>query len=213
MDEIIQGSPEWFAIRCGKVTASRVADVMAKIKSGEAAARKNYRAQLVAETLTGTMEETFSSAAMQWGIDTEAEAREHYATNFLGFDQQVSEVGFVNHPDIEKAGASPDGLVGEDGLVEIKCPNTAQHIEYILSGDAPKKYLPQMQWQMACTGRKWCDFVSYDPRLPGNLACAVYRVMRDDEYIISLEVEVVQFLAEVHETVTELQAIASDLAV
>ena len=136
-----QQTPEWFAQRAGKVTASRVADVMAKVKSGEAAGRANYRAQLVAERLTGTAAESYSNAAMQWGTDTEPYARMAYeaATGNL-----VLETGFVLHPEIGFSGASPDGLIGNDGLVEIKCPNTATHIDYLLASTVPEKYKPQM---------------------------------------------------------------------
>lgn len=199
-----QQTPEWFAQRAGKVTASRVADVMAKVKSGEAAGRANYRAQLVAERLTGTAAESYSNAAMQWGTDTEPYARMAYeaATGNL-----VLETGFVLHPDIGFSGASPDGLIGNDGLVEIKCPNTATHIDYLLASTVPEKYKPQMAWQMACTGREWCDFISYDPRLPEDLRLFTVRYKREEDYIEELEAAVVQFLKEVDETVLQLTEI------
>ena len=199
-----QQTPEWFAQRAGKVTASRVADVMAKVKSGEAAGRANYRAQLVAERLTGTAAESYSNTAMQWGTDTEPYARMAYeaATGNL-----VLETGFVLHPDIGFSGASPDGLIGNDGLVEIKCPNTATHIDYLLAATVPEKYKPQMAWQMACTGREWCDFISYDPRLPEDLRLFTVRYKREEDYIEELEAAVVQFLKEVDETVLQLTEI------
>lgn len=202
MSDIEQGSDDWFAARCGKVTASRVADVAAKTKSGWGAGRKNYMAELVAERLTGTTAQGFTNAAMQWGTETEPQARTAY--EFMQ-DVSVEQVGFVDHPTIDLTGASPDGLVGDDGLVEIKCPNTATHIDTLLSGKVPTKYLTQMYWQMACTGRAWCDFVSYDPRLTGDLALFVERVERDDERIKELETIVSDFLAEVDDTVTKLK--------
>ena len=146
--EIVQGSPEWFAARLGRVTASRVADVVARTKSGWGASRANYAAQLVAERLTKTVAETFTNAAMQHGTEQEPVARAAYE---FYRDADVTEVGFVVHPRIAMSGASPDGLVGADGLVEIKCPNTATHIETLLGGAVPAKYLCQVQWQMACT--------------------------------------------------------------
>jgi putative phage-type endonuclease len=199
-----QQTPEWFAQRVGKVTASRIADVMAKVKSGEAASRANYRAQLVAERLTGVPAESYTNAAMQWGTDTEPYARMAYEADTGNL---VLETGFVLHPEIGFSGASPDGLIGDDGLVEIKCPNTATHIEYLLNNGVPEKYKPQMAWQMACTGRKWCDFISYDPRLPDDLKLFCAKYLRDDEYITELEAAVSQFLKEVEETVLHLTEI------
>jgi putative phage-type endonuclease len=197
---MIQGSPEWFAERCGKVTASRISDVIAKVKAGEAAGRINYRAQLVAERLTGKPAESFSNPAMQWGTDTEPYARMAYEAHTGNF---VKEVGFITHPTIEGAGASPDGLA-EEGLVEIKCPNTATHIDYFLAGVAPEKYKPQMAWQCACTGREWVDFVSYDPRLPENMQLLVTRYTPEPEYIKTLEQEVIKFLGEVESLIEQL---------
>jgi putative phage-type endonuclease len=198
---IIQGTPEWFAQRLGKVTASRVADVIAKTKTGYSTSRANYMAQLVAERLTGQAGESFSNAAMQWGTETEPLARMAYETE-TGL--MVTEVAMIDHPTIAMSGASPDGLVQSDGLVEIKCPNTATHIDTLLYGEAPTKYKPQMQWQIACTGRKWCDFVSFDPRLPEDMQLFVKRVERDDAYIAELETEIKQFLSEVETTVQKL---------
>jgi putative phage-type endonuclease len=198
---IVQGSPEWFAQRAGKVTASRVSDVIAKTKTGWGASRANYAAQLVAERLTGNVEPTFTNAAMQWGTDKEPEAREAYEFLTGVF---VDQVGMVDHPVIPMTGASPDGLVGSDGLVEIKCPNTATHIETLLSGKVPAKYATQMAWQMACTGRAWCDFVSFDPRMPEHIRLFVQRVERDDALVSELEREVTVFLSEVAATVEAL---------
>lgn len=198
-----QRSPEWFAIRCGKATASRIADIVARTKSGVAASRANYAAELVAERLTGTVEPCFVSSAMQWGVDNEAAARDAYC---FRHDVDVAEIGFVDHPSIAHSGASPDGMVGEDGLIEIKCPNTATHISTLLSGAVPEKYVTQMQWQMACTGRKWCDFVSYDPRLPEKMRLFVARVHRSEATIADLEDAVAVFLEEVRNTVSTLKS-------
>lgn len=199
-----QGTPEWFAERLGKVTASRVSDVLAKIKTGEAASRANYRAELVAQRLTGYMEEGFTNAAMQHGNEYEKFARAQYE---IKKDVMVDEIGFVSHPVIEWAGASPDGLIGDDGLIEIKCPNTATHIDYLLSGKAPSKYIPQMVWQLACTGRQWCDFVSFDPRMPEDMQLFIVRFDRNDEQIAETESEVRKFLSEVESTISKLKSI------
>jgi putative phage-type endonuclease len=198
---IEQGSPEWFAQRLGKVTASRVADVIAKTKTGYSTSRDNYMAQLVCERMTNTVAESFTNSAMQWGTETEPLARAAYEAHA---DVLVDEVAMITHPTIEAAGASPDGLVGDDGLLEIKCPNTATHIDTLLTQTVPGKYITQMQWQMACTGRKWCDFASFDPRLPTELQLFVKRVPRDDAYIQMLEKEVVQFLTELDGKIKKL---------
>lgn len=200
---IEQGSPEWFAERCGKVTASRVADVVARTKTGWGASRANYMAELVAERLTGVVPEGFTNAAMQWGTATEPEARATYEfmTNML-----VEPAPFVKHPTIGDTGASPDGYVGTEGLLEVKCPNTATHIETLLTGTVAGKYVTQMQWQMACTGRKFCDFVSFDPRLPPSMQLFVKRVERDDATIKALEADVIDFLNELRLTVHRLRS-------
>jgi len=196
-----QQSEEWFAARLGKVTASRVADVIARTKSGPSASRANYMAELVAERLTGARGETFTNAAMQWGTDNEAEARMAYE---FRTDATVEQVGFILHPTIDMAGASPDGLVLTDGLVEIKCPNTATHIETLLTGSIPGKYVTQIEWQMACTGRSWCDFASFDPRLPEEMRLFVKRFARDDARIAEMEEQVREFLFELDTTVRRL---------
>jgi len=205
MIELIeQGTDEWFAIRIGKVTASRVADVIAKTKSGYSASRDNYMAQLVCERLTGQKGESFTNAAMQHGTETEPLARAAYEALK---DVLVDEVGFVPHPLIHMAGASPDGLVGDNGLLEIKCPNTATHIETLLSETVPTKYYTQMQFQLACTGREWCDFVSFDNRLPTELQLFVKRVPRDEMYIKLMEAEIVQFIAELDDKINKLMKV------
>lgn len=198
---IEQGSAEWFAQRLGKATASRIADVIAKTKSGYSTSRANYAAELVAERLTQTTAERFTNAAMQWGTEKEPDARAAYE---FTYNVQVQIAEFVSHPKITMSGASPDGYIGDAGLLEIKCPITATHIETLLGGSVPARYLTQMYWQMACTGRAWCDFVSYDPRLPDHLQLFVKRVVRDDARIAELEKEVEGFLAEVDQTVADL---------
>ena len=186
-------SPEHQAVRLGKVTASRLADVMARTKTGWGASRANYMAQLLCERLTGTQAESYTNAAMQWGIDTEEQARAAYE---LVSGSKVSKIGFVPHPTIAMSGASPDGLVDDAGLVEFKCPITATHIDTLLNESVDGKYLTQMQWQMACTGRKWCDFVSFDPRLPSNMQLFMVRIDRDNVAIRDMEAVVSSFLAE-----------------
>lgn len=201
---IIQGSDEWRALRLGKVTASKVADIVAKTKSGYSASRANYAAQLIAERLTGTPAESFTNAAMQHGTETEPEARCAYEF-YQG--ATVEQVAFVPHPKIDQAGCSPDGLVGDDGLVEIKCPQTATHLETLLGQAVPAKYETQMQFQMACTGRQWCDFVSYDPRMPENMRLFVKRVPRDDKRIAELEAEIASFLLELAVKLSQLTSL------
>lgn len=196
-----QKSEEWFAARLGKVTASRVADVIAKTKTGYSASRENYMAQLVVERMTNTQAESYNNAAMQWGTDQEPFARAAYE---IKQGVMVEETGLVDHPTIEMAGASPDGLVGDDGLVEIKCPNTATHIDTLLTQTVPAKYNTQMQFQMACTGRQWCDFVSFDPRMPAKAQLFVKRVPRDDQFIKEIEAEIKKFLVEVSAKVDQL---------
>jgi len=206
-ENVVQGSPEWFALRCGKVGASSIGDLMAKTRNGYGASRANLMARLVTERLTGTPAETYSSAAMQWGIETEPQARAAYAWRH---DAEVTEVGWVPHPDIPEAGASPDGLVYNvagtwaHGMVEIKCPNTATHIDTLLGSPIDRRYLLQMQWQMACADRHWCDFVSFDPRLPMRMQLFVQRVHRDEELIAEITNEVGIFLAELQQKVDDL---------
>lgn len=204
MSEIIQGSPEWFAARLGKATASKIADVMSKGRAGApSATRANYLAQLVAERLTGLPYEGFTNAAMQHGTETEPQARANYA---LATFASVEEVGFIPHPTIPMAGASPDGLVGGNGMVEIKCPNTSTHIATLRGDPIPDKYLKQMMFQMACTSRMWCDFVSFDPRLPPEMQLHIERVHRVPTIIAEIEDAVREFLAEVDDTVADLRA-------
>ena len=201
---IKQQSDAWFESRLGRVTASRVSDVIAKTKSGYSTSRDNYMAQLICERLTNQKSESFTNAAIVHGVETEPLARAAYEA-FT--DVLVDEVGFVPHPSIQMAGASPDGLVGDDGLIEIKCPNTATHIETLLSQTVPGKYFTQMQFQLACTGREWCDFVSFDNRLPPELQMFVKRVPRDEVYIRLIEAEIVQFIAELDDKINKLMKV------
>lgn len=206
---IEQGSPEWYAARLGKVTASRVPDMLAKTKTGWGASRANYMAELIAERLTGVVAEGYTNAAMQWGTEYEPEAKTAY--EFMT-DREVKPAGFVIHPEIADSGASPDGFVGDDGLVEIKCPTTATHIETLTAQEVPSKYVAQMQWQMACTGRKWCDFVSYDPRMPEEMRLFVGRVARDDEYIKATTEAIRVFLDEMSKKLARLIAVSNKKA-
>ena len=199
--DIVQGSASWFADRLGKVTASRVADVIAKTKSGYSTSRENYCVELALERITGKRSESFSNAAMTWGTETEPLARAKYEAMTGAI---VDEVGMVPHPSIAMTGASPDGLIDDDGLIEIKCPQSATHAKTLLSQKPDGKYITQMMWQMICTGRKYCDFVSFDPRFPEHLQLCVIRVDRDAQRCAELESEVVVFLAEVAEMVAKL---------
>jgi putative phage-type endonuclease len=196
-----QRSDEWFAARLGKVTASKVSDVMAKTKSGYAASRTNYMMALLCERLTGKREDFYVNAAMQRGTDLEANARSVYEAE-CGL--LVCETGLVIHSGIKHFGASPDGLVGDDGLLEIKCPNTATHIEFIRTGKPKSEYQWQMLAQMACTGRQWCDFVSYDDRLPSALQYSCIRFERDDSRIAEMESEIIKFLSELADVENEM---------
>ena len=193
-----QRTEEWFADRLGKVTASRIADVM---MNPTTAGYANYQAQLVCERLTGQPTETFTSAAMQHGTDTEPQARAMYE---LTCGADVVEVGFIPHSTLAMSGASPDGLVGDDGLVEIKCPQPATHIKTLTGKSIDRRYLLQMQWQMACTDRQWCDFVSFCPSFPADLQLFVKRVERDAEMVEEITAAVTQFLAGVDALATTL---------
>jgi putative phage-type endonuclease len=197
----LQRTPEWYAARLGKATASRIADVVAKTKTGYSTSRQNYAAELIAERLTGVPANGYVSPAMQWGTDHETEARALYADR-CGL--VVDEAGFVDHPEVAWSGASPDGFVDADGLVEIKCPLTATHIDTLLGAEISGGHQTQMQWQMACTGRLWCDYVSYDPRLPPRMQLYVRRVPRDLSRILELETEVTGFLQEIETRVDKL---------
>ncbi|MBD2798372.1 YqaJ viral recombinase family protein [Xenorhabdus sp. 18] len=197
-----QRTDEWYQARLGKVTASGVANIMAKTKNGYSASRHNYLAKLICEHFTGRYEEGFKSAAMERGIELEPVAREMYCLN--EFDATVQETGFIDHPAIELFGASPDGLVNNDGLLEIKCPNTWTHLDTIKTGTPKREYLLQMHAQMMCTGRKWCDFISYDDRLPPNLSYFKTRILFNEELAKEIEKEVLFFVDELKDAIRNL---------
>jgi putative phage-type endonuclease len=206
---IEQRTEEWFQQRLGKVTASRISDVIAKTKTGVSTSRQNYLVQLVSERLTGKKGDSFVNQAMLDGIEREAAARELYMRTR---GVSVTEVGFFDHPTIAMSGASPDGAVNAEeegkyiGLIEIKCPIETTHTNTLMSKSVPSKYIPQMQWQLACTNARWVDFVSYNPNFPEELQLFVARVDRDDSYIIGeLEAEVIKFLDEVEQTIIKLK--------
>ena len=192
--QIAQGSPEWFQMRLGKVTASRVADILAKTKTGPSASRQNYLIELAIQRTTGIIQESYSNSAMEWGTQTEPQARVAYEVRTNNF---VDQLAFVDHPSIEWFGCSPDGLVSDRGLLEIKCPNSATHWEYFKSKKPPQKYFIQMQAQIAVTNKDWCDFVSFDPRMPDRSQLLIVRIDRDEAFIAEMEAEIKKFLDEV----------------
>jgi len=195
-----QRSAEWFSARLGKVTASKIDDIVIKTKSGESQYTKKYKMQLVTERLTNKVVPVFMNSAMAHGVEYEDEARIEYANfNKLLLDKDVREVGFIDHPKIDMSGASPDGLVGDKGLIEIKCPQPMTHTETLETGVIARKYIHQMQWQMACTGKEWCDFVSYHPDFPEAYKLFIKRVARDNDLISHLEASVENFLKEVND--------------
>lgn len=196
-----QGTEAWFLDRLGHVSASRIIDIM-PTNGKYRASRDNYIAQLVCERLTGQREETYQNAAMAWGTDTEPLARGAYETLTGSI---VTEVGFIKHPEIARLGASPDGLVGDDGSIEIKCPNTSTHLQTYLRNVTKKDYIYQMQTVMMCTDRMWCDFVSYDPRLPDKSAIKIIRFERDEKMIDDIITEVESVLTEVEHMMEELK--------
>ena len=194
-----QGTDAWRKARAGIVTASRFNAIMSSIKSGEAA----YRAELVCEILTGVpFDNGFQNEDMKRGIELEPEARAAYEAITM---QKVVQVGLVLHPKHDRIGASPDGLVGNDGLLEIKAPKTANHLETLMTGIPPSQYRRQMWAQLMCTGRLWVDFCSYDPRLPKEYQLIIFRFMRDEKEIILMEAAALQFLAEVDATIEQIK--------
>ena len=197
-----QGTKEWHDARLGKVTASRIADVLSFTKKGESVARQRYKQELAKQRITGEKTEIQTNHHMERGITLEPVARQRYEvkTNTL-----VTEVGFYDHPTVPMSGASPDGVVGEDGLIEIKCPTDGNHLNTIASGNYPIRYFPQIQWQLACTNRLWCDFVSFSLDVPEDLQIYVKRIPRDDAFIEQTEKAVIQFLNEVDELVERLR--------
>lgn len=197
-----QGSESWKQARCGSLGASVLHEVVARTKSGWGASRANRMATLIIERLTGVPQDGYQNAAMLHGIETEPEARDAYCF-YVGED--VQEIGLAYHPTLSGAHASPDGLVGDQGLLEVKCPQPAAHLSLLLGEPIPHKYIVQMMWQMACTRRIFCDFVSYNPQFPENMKLFVQRIHRDDEIITGLENDVAEFLRELDEKVKKLR--------
>lgn len=200
--EVQQGSAEWLTMRCGAVTASRMADVLAKLKKGgDSQARKNYKAELVCERLTNRAYEHYVTPAMEWGIENEKLAKAAYEAET---GVEVRPGGLAVHPSIKWLMASPDGYIGEDGLVECKCPTTATHVEWIAAGVVPAEYHPQMLCQMACSEKQFVDFISFDPRLPYALQLFIRRMERDDARIAEMEAEVEKFIGEIEDSIIAL---------
>ncbi len=199
---MIQGTEEWRLARSGSLGASAVHEAVARTKTGYGASRANRMATLVIERLTGQPQDTYQNAAMLHGIETEPEARLAYE---FWKNVSVEQIALVRHPTIGGTHASPDGLVGSDGLLELKCPQPAQHLATLLGEPIPDKYMIQMLWQMKCCERAWCDFGSYNPFFPESMKLHVQRVQRDDSRIAELESEVVTFLREVDEKVHQLR--------
>lgn len=207
--EMEQGGADWLQMRCGSCTASRLGDALAKLKdaSKESAARATYRKQLVIERLTGRATETYVSDAMIWGTETEPQARVEYE---MLTGNSVKQIGLAMHPSIKWFSASTDGLVGDDGILEIKCLTSINHLDILISGEIPKDYHWQMLGGMACAERQWCDFVSFDPRMPEGLQLFVKRFPRNDALISGMELEVIQFLSEVERDVETLKQRAKE---
>ena len=204
-ENIEQQTPEWYEVKIGKVGASRLADVMAEGKGGKpSATRVNYMYELLAARLTGEYQQTYQSPEMLRGIELEAEARRKY--EIVTFNE-VKKIGWIPHPEIDMCGCSPDGLVDDEGLIEIKCPNTKTHLETVLHGKIARSYMLQMQWQMECSGREWCDFVSYDPRLPENIQMCIIRVDKKQEVIDSIKTAVQAFLSELAELENKIRSL------
>lgn len=206
--QVEQHTAEWYDLRLGKVTASRVADAIDFLKSGKPSAKREaYKMELLQELLTGAPAEHYVSSAMDFGIATEPRARAAYE---MEREVDVERIGFVLHPGIARAGASPDGLIGEDGVLEIKCPTSITHLSYITGKlDPIEQYGPQMLFQLACAERDWCDFVSFDPRLPDDFAMHIVRFNRDDKRIAEMESAVEQFIGELNELCERLKVHAA----
>lgn len=201
-EQIIQGTPEWLQARCGSLGASAVQDALAKTKTGWGASREAVKARLIIERLTGAPQDTYQNDAMRWGSEQEPSAADAYS--FVR-NVELETCGIYKHPFIQGTHASPDRLVGVDGLIEIKCPVSSTHLDTLLKKKIPGKYVTQMQWQMACTNREWCDYVSYDPRFPAQHQLFIHRVERDGKLIAQLENDVAEFLDEVEKALKELE--------
>ena len=201
--DVEQGTERWAQERCGRITASRCGEVIATTKKGEAAARRDYRTELIIERLTGVPVAQYVSREMQWGLFQEPFARAMYE---ITRGIEVDQAGFVVHPHIPYFGCSPDGLVGDDGMIQIKCPNTTTHLAWWMAGAIPLEHIPQMLAELAVTGRRWVDFVSFDPRLPERLQLFVRRYTRDEKHVASMETEVVHFNGELEGAIKALPA-------
>lgn len=199
--DLIQGSDQWLLARCGSLGASKVRDAFATLKKGERAkASEDLMYEIAAERITRIPARRVN--ALQWGSDHEAEARQAYS--FLT-NAPVAEVGLIPHPTIANAHASPDALVGEDGGLEVKCPTSATHLRTLLGDDVPEEHLPQIYWSMACTGRAWWDFMSFDPRFPEGMQFFIRRVERHQKIIESMEANARAFLAELEDKLKALE--------
>ncbi|EJF82317.1 lambda exonuclease family protein [Bartonella doshiae] len=205
-----QRTAEWFQARLGKVTASNVYNIISKTAKGLPTSKyEDYKMKLMTERLTGETSQSYTTSAMQWGIEHEDDALKEYA--FI-YDTEVTRCGFIQHPTMEMAGASPDGFVGEDGLVEIKCPQSANHLRFFMDGNIKPEYIAQIQFQMACTGRKWCHFVSYNPQFVGRstrLRMKIKRILRDEKHIEEINKAVETFLAEIDQDMKQILARAA----
>ena len=196
-----QGTDEWKMARLGHVSASNLDAVMAKVKTGEAKTRLDYKIRVATEQITNAIQDSYSNQYMEWGIEQEPFARMAYEARTESF---VEKTGFWKHPDIKWFGCSPDGLVGDDGLIEIKCPKSTTHVKYLLDNQLPDDYYWQVHGQMLVTGRKWVDFISFDPRMPEHKQLFIIRVNRDEEVMAQLKVAVIGFLGEVDEMIQRI---------
>jgi hypothetical protein len=196
-----QGTEFWKQLRSGLVTASRCGEMISTTKRGESAKRRDYRTELVCEILTRQPYPHVVTKEMQWGTEQEPFARAAYE---LERDVLVETCGFVLHPDISRFGCSPDGFVGDDGLLQIKCPTTFTHLTWMMAQTVPLEHMPQMLAEMSCTGRSWCDFMSYDPRLPAPLQRFICRYERNEQFVSTIEAEVVKFNSEIANYISQL---------
>lgn len=199
---ILQRSEDWHSGRCGKITASRIKDIAAN--PGKGKALNATQLNVLGERLTGVQVETPPNTKMQWGIDNEPNAIAAYE-NLTG--EFVIGTGLIDHPAIALSGASPDGLIGSDGQIEVKCPDTTTHLNTLLTKEVPAEYIPQITWQLACTRRTWCDFVSYDPRLPEKLQIIVIRVFAKDLDIAGLEKTVSTCNWIINKSMTDIESV------
>ncbi len=208
--EMEQRTAEWFQARLGKVTASNVYNVLSKTAKGLPTSKyEDYKTKLMTERLIEEISQSYTTPAMQWGIAYEENALREY--EFI-YDAEVTRCGFIPHPKMKMAGASPDGLIGEDGLIEVKCPQSTTHLRFFMYDEIKPEYIAQMQFQMACTGRKWCDFISYNPNFVGKstgLRMKVKRVLRDEKHIEEINKAVEIFLGEIEQEMQKILAKAA----